>query len=532
MTPSRRMLGRVALLLGVSAAVASLALLVWMALLGPVIGGFSDSAEYVVLADFFLGHFTGALQQYSANYYGVSRFPPLYPLTLAIAGAGMEASLRAHWVTVVESAAALALLAAWLKQQLRDTGAAALLFAAFVLLPGWLLLGLNPLSEPLFFALLFACLLVADRWRDGESSPWVLAALVSILPLARSAGLALVVAAIVWFHLHGQRRLRLAALATAMCVPILAWMAYRRILPIDYDYSAQLTLDRVLEVFGGWDGWLLGQWPRMFNAVIDNLDPSRHRYAIPAAGLLLAFGIVGWWLRLRARRLDPLFLVVYLGLVFVWPYPAEQQRLLLVALPFVMLCAADAVVYLAARVRPVSPLLAAAFVAVIVIAPASTFLARVPHRLALDVAPELSSHRATPSFFLLLDDDDALHWLELRERIVQVMSELPGIVPRTDCVYSTSPALAWMVTGGRVSIRPTIAGIETAERARREMGECRYFLVAFITSPQHRQPPLYPHRLIEAWTRPVLLSEFKGPNGENKGTAAALLVRRDDEEQH
>lgn len=486
----------------------------------PLAGGFSDSVDYLVLADYFRGQFDASVHTYSRTYFGISRFPPLYPLTLAAAGAGIASPQPAYWLTYVQAIAALLFVALWLRRENERAGPAAAFSVALALCPGLLLLQTNPISEPLLTALLFGAMLLAAR-AAGHGRWLAFAMVVSIVPLARMSGIALIAAAIAW-SLLGLRLRGGTALAAAsvMLLPTAAWVGYRRLLPIETDYLDQLGLAQILGELGGWSGLLLGQWQRLWRGYIELFDPGVGWLGAAVGSAVLALAVLGWWQRLRHAKLDALFLPLYLGLVFVWPFPAEIPRLLSVTLPIVLQSALDGAMRL--RMRSLPSTQRAAILASLLVVAGAPSLFQFWRRMLIDLDPVLAAHARTPSFLTYPSEQRARQWLEIRARMAAAIRALPGEVPRSECVYSALPAFVWFVAQGQVNVKPVPMRLDPARPAREQFAACRYFLVAQVTSPQHGQPGMYPLDHIREWTRPVFVSMIR-LDADRQAPAVALL---------
>jgi hypothetical protein len=95
-------------------------------------------------------------------------------------------------------------------------------------------------------------------------------------------------------------------------------------LPKAESYADSLTLESIRTVYGGIVPWLAGQPFRMIEGAASALANVPGPVAIALSGLLALLAVlaalVGW------RRLDAQFLLLYCGIVFVWPFPAEMPR--------------------------------------------------------------------------------------------------------------------------------------------------------------------------------------------------------------
>jgi len=251
------------------------------------------------------------------------------------------------------------------------------------------------LSEPLFLLACVGALLLAEtdpartapetatgatgsRWPGGELG-WAaavgLAAAVAFL--TRSIGLTLIVALLL--PLLIRRRWQTTVFLTAMAgVPAIAWLAWARA------HAADVP-EAIAGQYGSYGTWLGqglegGASARIGEVVGANWGPFvetlQFVWAPRAPGLalavvLLAFGAAVVYGALNVSRRNPalvLFPLVYLGLVFIWPY--EPYRFYYAIVPVLTLLALEGLWEAAPKIRsdlprwgvPVAAIVAAVFV--------------------------------------------------------------------------------------------------------------------------------------------------------------------------
>jgi hypothetical protein len=250
------------------------------------------------------------------------------------------------------------------------------------------------LSEPLFLLACVAALLIAAvdparagpdlddggverRWLGGELG-WAAAAGLAgaVALLTRSIGLTLIVALLLPLLL--RRRWQSAGFLAAMAgVPAIAWLAWARA------HAADVP-DPIAGQYGSYGNWL-GQglqgraFVRLGEVVRANWGPFvetlQFVWVPRAPGLalavaLLALGAATIYGALNVWRRNPtlvLFPVVYLGLVFIWPY--EPYRFYYAIIPVMTLMAFEGLWEAAPRIRgdlprwgiPVAAIVAAVF---------------------------------------------------------------------------------------------------------------------------------------------------------------------------
>ncbi len=499
--------------------------LAWALAAPSPLGNFSDSIDYLVLAEYYARYFRGEPAGYTLDYFGQSRFPPLFPLLLASIGATPLNPFPALVATNLLTIAAIMAFAAWYLDQTRRVAVAALLALAGFVSAGQLLLQLNPMSEPLMQLLVGAILLQAARRPARGSSLLVLAAMVGVLPMARMAGVAMVAAFAIWM-LRGDRTSgsqRLAGIAVA-ALPALAWIAYRSLLPIEESYVDALTLERALAAFGGWSG-LLAQPLQVLTGLAGAFAPEPGTFHLAAASLIVLLAAVALPSRLRANALDAWFVPIYAGLVAIWPYPAEMPRLMLVLVPVLVLQAWSGAAHLAkaaARSTFLEPHGLPLVAALIVLACIPGWWHFV-QRTRLPVAPALEPYRRSPAYFIAETDSLAIEGAESWARIVAMAAELPQVVPRADCVYTVFPAMIWVQSGQRTRVKALTPKDADSHRSPETFTECRYFMAVNLRSLQSGVPPLFPLAVLRDQTSPVLYSEFE--HREQRVVAAALIER-------
>ena len=167
---------------------------------------------------------------------------------------------------------------------------------------------------------------VRSHWRARSASPWPFRWHCACCPIADL----------------GRIRFALAGLAM---LPVAAWSLLRSTLPQAENYTDSLTLESIRTVYGGIVPWLAGQPFRMVEGAASALANVPGPVAISLSGLLAFLAVlaalVGW------RRLDAQFLILYCGIVFVWPFPAEMPRFMGLLLPVVLVLAARGAAWLA-----------------------------------------------------------------------------------------------------------------------------------------------------------------------------------------
>lgn len=508
---------RLSVTLFIAALAVGLAAVFWIPLQAPTPGSFSDSVDYLVFADTLRSMLQGRHTPETDWFFLYTRYPPLYPLLLTAAGAGIADPSPAFWLgSALLVLAWLLAAAAFVREAVTTAGF--LLAVPLVLNPGWLLAALEPLSEPLFLCLLLGAMLLAQRVRTQRRGLLVFVLVVSLAPLCRSAGFTLVLASGLWLAwTRPAPPARVLGAVLLMALPGALWTLLRANYPVIVAYSGDLA--KSLMSVEAWRYVLAEQPSRMVAAVIGSMDPWASGWRSPVLALAPLF-LGGLLLRLRERQLDALFVLIYGGLVAVWPYPAELSRLLLVLLPMILLYSWHALAWLGKRRLDVP---AAGLVAAVTIV-AIPVLLNAAERIAAPVESALESSKRDRHYLLARSEAAAARRLETRVRIDSAMSATANAIPPGECVFTFYPQALY-------AHAPSVTALtmpyprDPAMPLREQFAPCRYFFVTGTPSIQYREPALYPLPEAGSISRPVFASFVDDADGP---LMAAALFRFDD----
>ena len=521
------------------ASVAILALLVhgWIAAYDYYATTFTDSMDYLFMADFYRMHFYGGGSESVLAYYRGTRFPPLFPLILGALGAGSE---QQHVASILSNAIAVAAsLAVWRWTRV-GTGSpwlAAGFAGALVLQPYFFVLNLSPVSEPLGVLLTASVFALVASTEVARSRILLAALLAGLAPLARAALLPLPIALLVWLACRRKSLPRPSGLAGIACVlslfPYAGWYAYRRLLGAQQyeDFLPESSGD------GSWHG-VVGEIGievgtrvvRLVRAAHDLWCADPGTWTWVPVSLLIAAAATGCALRMRHGRADAWFLAGYVTLILLWPFPNEYRRFLILAYPAVLLCAWHAMDALFQRTDTAKAAqAAAALLATLVVTASLPSWQRFVHRAQMDVDDALLGEKREPGFFLQPTDGGAMAVTEAFGRARLLLMEADSVLPQGACIYS-SPTQFARLYGKRASVEyPGDLGSDS-ERARSELTTCDWFFVSSWGASAYGLPAAYPSKALEGWTEPLLMSRFSPEHGG--GLAAALVRRRDAEDGH
>lgn len=307
---------------------------------------FDDSVSYLVMAQAFTPwHATPAP---IAAAFPAEKYPPLFPLLIGLAGGAYDWRIAHAWVAV-SFAACVLLLGIHARHVTRSDAigfAAALVFAW---MPGMWLNVKGILSEFPFIALVLAALLqyraAGDRPTRGRYA--ALGLLVAAVVLTRTIGVALVAAiAIVegwhWLRTRDRARLTRSAIMLAVAVAIVAaWYVMRPSGGDDAYVAFGSGVARGAAEHGA--GWTLDIVAANVSALVDAwlaamlifwAEPWKPGFLL--ACLVGASGVAGTLWRAIEAELDAIYVLAFFAILAAWPFPGQMYRLVLPALPFLV----------------------------------------------------------------------------------------------------------------------------------------------------------------------------------------------------
>jgi len=303
----------------------------WLTLRGDFKGLLADSYIYLAMAREFASGLEAdsRLLNFMFDSYP---FPPLYPLSLALFGAGGQSPIATYTLNAALMSGVVGLAYVWQRAVGLPLIAALLSALLLAIMPVTLLSAMNVLSEPLYVLLtmgaairLSGARLSSGHWRDA-------ALLVGLATLTRSAGLAALAALVwVWVLRRGWQSSRWGLLP-ALVLPGV-WGLIQHCAgfgtygaPAVFDKGVLATISVNLHALAG--------------AGVGLFDPIGARHSAILVGSLAVVALPVWGVRLMRAHFDAWYLLIYAGLLLLWPHPAHAARFLLAVLPLLLVYAA------------------------------------------------------------------------------------------------------------------------------------------------------------------------------------------------
>jgi hypothetical protein len=477
-----------------------------------ILGGFGgDNANYLLMAQYY-SPFSAASAP-ALHVGSTSIYPPLFPILLGLFDGG-HSLLVAHLVTTGCLIIAFMLFYRWLKIEKIDTHIRLWSLIALALLPGIYFQTLSIHSENLYLVLTTAALLSLSIAQHHKSQRQILFTIffISAAYLTRTAGIALILAALTWLWLH--RAPQRVWFSLLLISPVLIWSQigntsstnYWQYLLNGYHNPAGIADQIVVQSRYLFEGWKV------------NFGDSR---ASTVAGIAtLAIGLTGAAWRTRLGYADGIYVFCYLLMATIWPFPAEAQRLTVAIMP-VILAQSVWVAYrwqlATTKIRPLLVVL----LATILIAVVPEFLLHL-HRFQTPMPEGVPASYSRAEWWYATDIKAAEESIRSMAALETGMRNLKDKVPENECIVAIKPSVVAYLSE-RESIPPlsNAADAATFEHAA-ITGECRYFYMIIYTSPSY-SAPLYPYERLKHMLE-IIEPTYLAP-GSNDDSIVGLLAR-------
>lgn len=297
----------------------------------------NDAGNYVLLArkwsPFFLPSdaevYTWPLQV----------LPPGLSWTLAITGASESLWLSHLFVSFCMLASLI--LIGWMAYHSLGWLIGGTLIMALCLLPGVIISSLGILSENLYLFLSLTALLLYSFINNSNNAGWgwylLLFLVLSFTILTRTIGISLIAAIflVTLFSTELARKQKHRYL-TVVFSSVLVWWLWGVLNSqpgdLTYDYYLEPYINSEVNIFN-----VLTVLLQTFSANLMQIMSSWSHYLslthtsfwffLYSYGLL-SFCVIGLGLRLAQRKLDAVYVLIYLLIILIWPHPNEMTRFL------------------------------------------------------------------------------------------------------------------------------------------------------------------------------------------------------------
>jgi hypothetical protein len=504
------------------AAIVVTALYCYLGVNNPLIGFLSDDALYLLMADIFSARQPLELPVYE-HIARQTQLPSMFPLVLAMAGAGSESIWPARLVVAISMGLSNLLFYLWQRQMGTPRREAFLLALLVSIHPISLIYVTDLWSESLYACFVWLSLIALHAGCRSQGSRIVLFAAGTAIGCAlmtRTIGVALVPAAacLVWRARPGG----VVAICSGFFLSLLVLVplelggegeSYISLLVNEYTHDPLAKLSSQFALIGvsTWDalGYVLFLWR----------DYSLLQQLVLVTFLsLVLLGIIDFT---RTRHVHvAVYLLAYIAIFAIWPFPAIAERLIFAILPLLLFTAYRGMALATARLERRPEIGGAGFIVALALL-ASPAMAACASRLVLDVPPpELRAFRTSRYWIDPTRTDVNESGFHYMLGVISATRDVGNRVPETECIYTLLPQMV-LFNAKRTAWLPPSEFPDTGSAAL----ECRYYYLT--ATPLRGQPAFYPYELIKDRTETVAMYQHVVPqdSGSSQPSVTGLLLR-------
>lgn len=400
----------------------------WMVIPAPPTGFSWDDAWYQLLAEWLSADSDYRLFAWAML--RVTSYPPIFPLLMSWSGASLTEPQNAFIMNAVFLASGAGVAMYWFARE--GFSAVTMTFAGILVAFNPVSLGYLPIlySEFLFILLTTIAFMLAVQGREWKwNSKWaVIGIIVGLSVATRTAGWPLVAGFLL--HLILSRRLQpVVAFSLGLGAGLIVIPFFMVGLPATSGYTDQLleNMDNL-----GWDflvrqfqGLVLG-WSMLWGWGV-------------GAWLALVAVIPGFLVRLKANRADAWYVVMYLGMLLVWPWPGHMGRFVWPLLPCFLVAAHSSFTLLGnPKYRSV---LASVSLGLILVMSIPDGIGRSFERLLNPPEGELFQLSRMHEWTRSSSPDEGITKLTDRQHLLSDLQRINEIIETKSCVLSEMSAL-------------------------------------------------------------------------------------------
>ena len=499
----------------------------YLSLRDNVIGLLSDSYIYLLLSDFFSPHRTldSSFAEYLlANY----SYPPGFPIVLGALGGGSMNLTSNYLIDAGFLAGTIAVFYTWLTCQSTGKIVALSLSVVFLLLPVTLLSGLGIFSEHLFMLAVLLAALLLSTTQPSRSKLYTAAAIIGFATIVRTIGIAALFAFAV--SLFVQRRNhatpwpRIFLCLLIAIAPSVCWSVIKSLNGYEQSYVDSVMYNSYWETTTS----VLKQVPINLRAMwhyTGSILGNGVTFAKYIHLFICVVIVLGWLQRIRECSFDSVYVLAYLGIILVWPYPNHMERFLLVLLPFLLFYATVGMGNISRLVGDKPDNTAVKSITGIALC-SLLALTAAPKTISIIrdiVSPpdvDFAALVKTPNWHTTPENVRERKLMAL-EKIVESMNAIEQLTPADACISSGEPHYMHYFARRRSNKPPPKTASD--EIFEKRLSDCPFiFMMSVASHPPSEFPPMYPFYRVQNTMEVLDVAFFD--NERKKGTVRSMLV--------
>ncbi len=445
----------------------------------PILAQFGgDNATYFLTANSFSPY--GKSFFVSEYFSSKSLYPPLYPILLGLLGGG-NSILIAHLITTTFLLIAILILYQWILLLNHEKLHATVLVIVFSILPGTYFQALSIHSENIYLLFsLLAIFFVTLKETSGNHKFLLLAAIfIACSTLSRSAGFTLALAFIFYLVINNSKRKYL--LSFIAIFPMVLWSVFNNQSDSSYisvfsnHYSGNYITIFIQQI-SNQSLYILHAWYSSFT-------PGTFGQLLLA--IIFVASLLSALYRTLKKKLDGIYIILYLLMILVWPYPAESMRLLYPVIPILLVQTSICIKDITDQWVSDNIFLKGNYVleAILLIILIPNLILTI-NRFNITVDENLIPYKRTNAWYET-DLNMAMKNINIFYGIFTSLNDVKQYVPNEECVYSIKPTIIELYMQ-RISKVPPRTIIDDDFYRSIEQSNCRYFYFIETISPSYK----------------------------------------------
>jgi hypothetical protein len=453
-------------------------------------GLFDDSAIYLIAAEIYSPWTQNVSSAFLESYEKYRHLPPGFPFLLALTGANHTFS-SAHLLVITLLVLFIPVYYMYSYRVLHNKKAGILIVLMFMCTPGIWIESLKIASENLYILISFCVLLISAKYQQTASAKniFIIAFLICLLVLTRTIGLSMLLAFLfghrhTLFYYRTAQLKYLLALITAF-LPLYVWIYHSASLNSSYGYTLQwlsgtpdpfYTIFAVIlsNIYAFLDAWI--------QLTIIYQSDTAHAGSI-ISYILLLLSLAGFIH--RRFSMDGVYLLIYLSVIMVWPYPHDMTRFIYPVFPLILIYSVVGLFLLLGQIkinRNMASVIGLLYLSITL--PSASFIyqryisGKSVHGYDISHLPTL--YYEPHAGLAFLSSVEAMHYMKF-------LPQLKKHVPPEALILTLKPELVTYITGLHANQLPSIKASSEAPEFMAEIFKFNtdYILLSKIIFPSH-----------------------------------------------
>lgn len=458
-----------------------------------IVGFIADDAKYLLMTDFFSPYYS-SLSHSAAFIMQSTQFPPLYPSLLAIFGASSEKLLLAHLLTTSFFLGALVVFVLWTYKDGVNKLTSVCLALIIICSPASLFMNLDLWSEHLYLLFTVSALYLIGKARNNNKYWLIASLLISLIPLVRVTGITFVFAFLVYLCINKiPHRFRYIMISV---FPFIVWKIFARSNSSSGVYENILNNFYKNDILYVVENLFLGQLPNLWIGWHECFDIQRHFWSGGVSACVLVLALITWAIRIKNKRLDSLYVLFYLTLMWLWPSIDSDMRYIFVVMPILVYYSCLSL-YLILKLHVkdnYKKLIPYASIILVLVTFLPTDLYAI-NRFFAHVTPELKLYRSTKWWLTQTSNPEIDNSVLIFNKVTQSFIEAKQHIPEGECAYSVHYE-EFMFHSRRLAFPLPLPGRVEEDDFVTEIGRCEYIHINNTNSHPY-VPAAYPIDLLE-----------------------------------